>query len=237
MIKKIKELEKTHPSVLVIESVILVVLVAIIILQTVFPHVLYQAYLTNGENCKLLDARYNIYSTANLTEEQEVLYMDYIEYIFQNVPMYNNDYTVIIVDDELDSLNPYTRSYLKQDYFITAITNKAYKTITLHKDYISLSLSHEVGHAVDNTYGFSHTKEFKELYNKVEHDDYLNSNIMEYFADGYERFLTWQMDPVAEAELIEYYEEILGQEYQSVFRTRINTNDKTREHAGAGSEF
>ena len=234
---KLKELEKTSRAFRIGEYITLGVLLGIIILQTVFPHLLYQAYMMSNENCKLLNEKYNIYSIANLTEDQEEIYTEYIEYIFQNVPMYENDYTIYIVDDELDSLNPYTRSWLAQDYFITAITNKGYRTITLHKDWIALSLSHEVGHAVDNTYGFSKTKEFKELYAKVEHDEYLTGDIGEYFADGYEKFVEWGFNLTDDTELIEYYEKILGQEYQSVFRTRMADDSNTRDHDGASNRF
>lgn len=214
---KLKELEQRSLTFRVIEVILLVIFASIIVMQVIFPNVLYQAYLdvkvATDENYSLISEEYKLYASTKLTEAQEEIYLNYIEKASENLPLYMGDYNIIIAGDELDTLNPYTLSYKSEGYTITAHTSKQQRVITLHKNYIALSYHHEIGHAVDNTYNFSDSAEFKALYEKAEHNDYLNSDIMEYFADGYDRFLNRKMDRATEQELITYYESILNQEY------------------------
>lgn len=216
MLNRIKNFEYNHAWFKVVEIIIIVLLLAYLVVQVAFPHLIFGAQLKNEINSGAYDCvseEYNIYMTSGINEGAKEILSGYIVKEMENMPLYENDYTIIVVDDTLESKGAYSRQF-NDDYITQAVTNPAYKTITLNKKYIVDSLHHEIGHAVDAQYKFSKSDEFKRLYDLVEHDDYLTGDIAEYFAENYYLFLENDLDPVRDTLLIEYYEGILGQTYE-----------------------
>lgn len=208
---------ETNPVVRYTEYAAMAVIIIIAVLYSLFQTVWYRNYIdfkvATDESYVVFDEKHNIYSNVEMSETLESLYKGYFEKQCQNLPLYNNDYAIIITDDVLTSTNPYTVKFYKEGYTITANTNALRKTIVLDKKYISSSFHHEIGHAVDNTYHFSKSEEFEVLYNNIEHDDYLTSSISEYFAESYARFLLGTMNKKTEKDLIKYFEKILDVAY------------------------
>ena len=218
MRNKIKELEQ-KVWFKIIEYVMLAFLLGFIVMQVFFPNIIFKAQLDHrvktDENYNVLNEDYNIYTNMEMNDDLEELYNAYFNSKMKSLPLYENNYVIVVTDDVLSTSNPYTLKFVEDDYIITANTNKMRKSIILHKGYIASSFVHEVGHAVDNKYNFSKTEEFKALYDKIEHDDYLTSDIGEYFAEGYALFVNGELY-ASDKELIEYYEGILNTEYDFI---------------------
>lgn len=219
MRQKVLEFEQI-PVVKYTEYTIIAIMIIVAVIYSLFQTVLYRSYLdykvATDETYTVFDEEHNVYSNVVMSDDLTSLYKTYLDKQFKNLPLYENDYAIVLTDDVLTSMNPYTTSFYDEGYFITANTNAIRKTIVLDKGYITTSFHHEVGHAVDNAYKFSETDEFEKLYNQIEHDDYLTSDIGEYFAEGYARFLNGEIDNNKEKDLIAYYEDILDIEYNQV---------------------
>ena len=211
MRNKIRELEQ-KPLFKTIAYIVLVLLIGIIVLQVAFPNVKFRAHLKVDKSYCVLNEEYDIYTNMGMNEDLKKLYNTYLTKEIEKLPLYENDYVIIITDEVLTTANPYTLKFKDDGYVIAANTNKLRKSIIINKSHITTSFVHEVGHAVDNQYKFSETAEFEILYNQVEHNDYLNSDIGEYFAESYARFLDKNMND-DEMDLIAYYENILGVQY------------------------
>ena len=130
-----------------------------------------------------------VYVTDDLDEEVEKEYVEYIEEVMSDLPLYNYDYSIILTAEELYTDAPYA-----QGLPIAGTTNAKEKTIRIKYHRLEDTLLHEIGHAVDRTYNYSQTEEFLAIYNLVEHNGYYTITPREYFAYCYDRFLRGEWD-------------------------------------------
>lgn len=138
-----------------------------------------------------------VYVEDKLDQETEQEYVEYLEDVMSNLPLYNYDYRIILTDEELHVNTPYA-----QGLPIAGYTSAAEKTIYIRYHALENTLIHEIGHAVDRSADYSQTEEFQVLYNMVEHDTYYTCDAREYFAYCYDMFLQGKWD---NTEVYEYF--------------------------------
>ena len=151
-------------------------------------------------NFSKLDDKYHIYAEGQLEGEEKIMYETIVEFFVENAPLYKNDYCIVLTNETIPSTITY-----EDGYEIAGVTNAKKQVITINYDHITTATPHELGHAVDNTYHFTETEEFKALYEKCEYEYYYTSTIAEYFAENYARFIN---KTLTDEELIKYYENI-----------------------------
>lgn len=143
----------------------------------------------------------NVFTTKELGKEQEEILVRVIQDKIDNAPLYQNDYYIVLTDDELTSGATYAKGGN-----VVATTDGTNKIININFGYIYYSLTHELGHAVDRTYGFSETEEFLSLYDReTDRDYYFNRHPAEYFANGYDMYVNGRL---TDEELLKYFNKI-----------------------------
>ena len=138
-----------------------------------------------------------VYVEDKLDQETEQEYVEYLEDVMSNLPLYNYDYRIILTDEELLVNTPYA-----QGLPIAGYTIASERTIYIRYHALEYTLQHEIGHAVDRSADYSQSEEFQALYNMVEHDTYYTCNAREYFAYNYDLFVN---DRLNNPELYEYF--------------------------------
>ena len=143
----------------------------------------------------------NVFITKELDEKQEKILTSVIQGKLDSALLYDNDYYIIITDDKLSTGAAYAAGGNT-----VGVTDGMFKTISINFGYINYALSHELGHAVDNTCGFSATEEFLALYNReTDKEYYFNRHPAEYFANGYDLFVNGRLE---DEELLDYFTKI-----------------------------
>lgn len=163
----------------------------------------------------VIDEELKVYSKVELDEEEKEKITEQIERLSVELPRYKKDFLIIITDDELEPGTYAAKKAMEDGGLITGKTLYSSKEIYLHKDFVEITLLHEIGHAVNFTHGFTYEKEFQEIFQKAEAEDYYTSIDSEYFAEGYSRFLKGELNENIreDAELISYFEKNLKIEY------------------------
>lgn len=194
-----------------IMAFVLIVLIVIGVFSSEIAHFYYDNIepMKNEEFHKISD-EYNVYLEVAATPELEDNINAYITYALEKAPLYKNDYYIVLTNHALETSVDYAKGYRA-----AGITNNSEKKIHINYLYLDFAFLHEIGHAVDNTYKFSDTKEFKKLYEKVKPetifksasiDEYMLLDIKEYFAENYKRFVEGTLEG---QELIEYFDKII----------------------------
>lgn len=189
---------------------VLIALIALYFFSSEIAHFYYDNIepMKNKEFHKISD-EYNVYLEVAANPEMENNINAYIEYALEKAPLYKNDYYIVLTNHALETSVDYAKGYRA-----AGITNNSAKKIHINYLYLDFAFLHEVGHAVDFTYKFSDTKEFKELYEKVKPeiisksaniDEYMLLDIKEYFAENYRRYA---IETLEDQELIEYFDKI-----------------------------
>ena len=157
-----------------------------------------------------IDDEYNVYATDKLTNEEIEKYMEIIRDEMRLVTsLYKNDYIIILTDDNIPiNVSDEVAAYAEQ-YDVAGATLARKKVIMINYNSIRYALLHELGHAVDKTYGFSQTEELLAFYNRCDQECYYTVNEQEFFAETYKMYL-WGMlnNGSLGAEMCEYFDNI-----------------------------
>lgn len=134
-------------------------------------------------------------TTAEVTEQLSLLTKEI------SLKLAESDWKIYVSNEKLyeiaDENGEYEGAPVK---YIGGITFKQSKVIFLNEEYVSTSLLHEIGHAINDEYGFlSDTEEFKNIYEseKENFDCYVGDgdeehcikNTSEYFAEAFHQYL------------------------------------------------
>jgi hypothetical protein len=157
-----------------------------------------------------IDDEYNIYTTDKLSDEQIEKYMGIIREEMELVTsLYNNDYCIILTDDDIAvNTSPEIAEYAEK-YDVAGATCARKQVIMINYNSIRTALLHEIGHAIDNTHGFSKTEELMSLYERCNQDCYYTVNPQEFFAETYKMYLWGLLDNSGlGGDMVEYFDNI-----------------------------
>ena len=202
--------DKILDTIIVVGLIIIVILLIALINPSIYVHFYYDniAQFVNP-NFHCISEEYNIYVEDILTQEYEEYLISYIKESIDKGDLYKNNYYIILTDNNI----PLSQELPFSEY-ASGITSERNKVITINYEYIEWAFLHEIGHAVDNTYKFSETEELIALYYEAlthraeaveDIDIYMLTNIKEFFAENYKRYITNTLD---DENLISYFKEM-----------------------------
>lgn len=174
-------------------AIILVVLFCILLSGCVLTEQSTQNYtvqdMIDNEYIKI-DDEYHIYTKDVLSEELAEKYVSLIREDLSLVgTLYKNDYYIVLTDEiNATASDADAAEYVTQSN-IAGITFNDEKIIMLKYDRIQDALLHEIGHAIDNTYGFSQTEELKSFYERCGQECYYTATEKEFFAETYSMYV------------------------------------------------